>query len=109
MEMGGTVILLRYSLNFYVYIKVEQFIGERNDSSDIIWKKLPQSPFSSNNVNVRYRGLHPSYLGKIGLTSTSAGDPGVSGSLTPFLELPKDAYMHFTEKPEVDLTMEDDF
>jgi hypothetical protein len=63
----------------------------------------PQSPFSSSNVNVRYRGLNPSYLGRIGLTSTSAGDPGVSGTLTPFLELPEGYYMHFTEKPEVDL------
>jgi hypothetical protein len=68
----------------------------------------PQSPFSSSNVNIRYRGLHPSYLGRLGLTSTSAGDPGVSGSLTPFLELPKGHYMHFTERPEVDLTLSDE-
>jgi hypothetical protein len=65
----------------------------------------PQSPFRSSNVNIKYRGLHPSYLGRIGLTSTSAGDPGVSGALSPFLELPKGHYMHFTEKPEVDLTL----
>lgn len=68
----------------------------------------PQSPFSSSGVNVKYRGLHPSYLGKLGLTSTSSGDPGVSGSLTPFLELPKNQYMHFTEKPEIDLTIDDE-
>lgn len=61
----------------------------------------PQSPFSSSNVNVKYRGLHPSYVGRIGLTSTSAGDPGVSGCLTPFLELPENAYMHFSKDPEI--------
>ncbi|ALN97864.1 hypothetical protein Bp8pS_185 [Bacillus phage vB_BpuM-BpSp] len=63
----------------------------------------PQSPFNSNNVNDRYRGLHPSYLGRISLTSTSAGDPGVSGVLSPFLKLPEDANMHFTKKPEIEL------
>jgi hypothetical protein len=68
----------------------------------------PQSPFRSSNVNIKYRGLHPSYLGRIGLTSTSAGDPGVSGCLTPFLELPQGHYMHFTEKPEFDLMMEEE-
>jgi len=40
----------------------------------------------SKNVNKNYRGLHPSYIGRIGLTASSAGDPGMSGTFTPFLE-----------------------
>ncbi|AMS01189.1 DNA-directed RNA polymerase beta subunit [Bacillus phage AR9] len=67
----------------------------------------PQSPFSSNSTNNKLRGLHPSYLGRLGLTSTSAGDPGASGSLTPFLELPENSYMHFTEEPEINLNIDD--
>jgi len=40
----------------------------------------------SRNVNKSYRGIHPSYVGNIGLTSSSAGDPGMSGTFTPFLK-----------------------
>lgn len=35
----------------------------------------------------RARGLHPSYIGKIGLTTATNGDPGMTGSLTPFVEI----------------------
>jgi hypothetical protein len=68
----------------------------------------PQSPFNSSNVNIRVRGLHPSYLKRIGLTSTSNGDPGVSGTLVPFLKLPEGHNMHFTEAPEIDLEMDEE-
>jgi len=40
----------------------------------------------SRDVNKSYRGLHYSYPGRIGLTSSSAGDPGMSGTFTPFLQ-----------------------
>jgi hypothetical protein len=60
----------------------------------------PQSPFNKSNINVRHRGIHPSYIGRIGLTATSPGDPGISGTLVPFLELPKDCHMHFTKEPQ---------
>jgi len=35
-------------------------------------------------VNLRFRGHHPSYVGRIALAAASASDPGVSGTLTPF-------------------------
>lgn len=47
----------------------------------------PQSPFNSKSNNMKLRALHPSYLGKIDLVSTSIGDPGVSFTLVPFLKL----------------------
>jgi len=37
-------------------------------------------------INNRYRGLHPSYVGRIGLAAASASDPGTSGSMTPFIQ-----------------------
>ena len=39
---------------------------------------------SRTDVSLRYRGHHPSYVGRIGLTAASAGDPGTSGTLVPF-------------------------
>lgn len=47
---------------------------------------MPQSQFQ-NNDNIEARRLHPSMFGKIDMTATSAGDPGVSFTLVPFLEL----------------------
>jgi hypothetical protein len=37
-----------------------------------------------SDISLRYRGHHPSYLGRIGLVTASASDPGTSGSLVPF-------------------------
>lgn len=42
---------------------------------------------SSTNVQTRYRGLHPSYIGKVGLHAASAGDPGMVLTMTPFAQL----------------------
>lgn len=40
----------------------------------------------NRDVNKEYRGIHPSYIGKIGLTASSNGDPGMTGTFTPFIE-----------------------
>lgn len=55
----------------------------------------PQSQFSGKSDNIRCRNLHPSYMGKIDLVSTSAGDPGVSFVLTPFVHLEEN--LHFSK------------
>ena len=39
---------------------------------------------SRSDVSLRYRGHHPSYVGRVGLSAASAGDPGTSGTLVPF-------------------------
>jgi len=41
---------------------------------------------SSKDVNKSYRGLHPSYIGRLGLVSSSSSDPGMSGTFTPFMQ-----------------------
>ena len=46
----------------------------------------PQGVAGSDNMLIRYRGHHPSYLGKIGLNAASAGDPGVTATMTPFIK-----------------------
>jgi hypothetical protein len=38
----------------------------------------------SMDISIRNRGIHPSYIGRFGLNSASASDPGMSGTLVPF-------------------------
>ena len=40
----------------------------------------------NSDVNKEYRGIHPSYIGNIGLTASSNGDPGMTGTFSPFIE-----------------------
>lgn len=46
----------------------------------------PQGVASSDNIQMRYRGLHPSYIGRLDLHSASAGDPGVTHTMVPFIQ-----------------------
>lgn len=39
---------------------------------------------SKADISLRYRGHHPSYAGRIGLSAASASDPGTSGTLVPY-------------------------
>jgi len=55
----------------------------------------PQS--INKTVSVYQRDLHPSYAGRLSLVASSASDPGISGTLVPFVEL--DNY-YFNNKPE---------
>lgn len=41
---------------------------------------------NENNIQIKYRGIHPSYLGKIDINVCGNSDPGTSGTLTPFCE-----------------------
>lgn len=47
--------------------------------------KGPQS--LNKTVNVMQRDLHPSYVGRISLISSAAGDPGMSSNICPFIEV----------------------
>lgn len=42
---------------------------------------------SSNTINIKYRGVHLSYVGKIDINNSSTSDPGLTGMLTPFCKL----------------------
>lgn len=39
---------------------------------------------NSNNIGVKYRDIHPSFIGNIDLLTCGNSDPGTSGILTPF-------------------------
>jgi hypothetical protein len=48
----------------------------------------PQSlAHTTKNIAVRYRGIHPSYVGRIALNTSSNSDPGLSGTFCPFIGL----------------------
>lgn len=38
---------------------------------------------ASAGITLKYRGVHPSYVGTVGLNMASASDPGMTGTLTP--------------------------
>lgn len=54
----------------------------------------PQS--INRTVSVNQRDLHPSYAGRLSLVASSASDPGISGTLVPFVKL----HDNFFEKQE---------
>lgn len=59
-----------------------------------------RGPQSLNKVvSMEQRDLHPSYTGRLSLIASSASDPGLSGSLTPFVEV-YDYYFAPQEKGE---------
>lgn len=43
----------------------------------------PQALGGGGGILMKFRGLHPSYVGNIGLSMASAGDPGITGTLSP--------------------------
>ena len=47
-------------------------------------------------VSFEQRDLHPSYVGRIGLVAASPGDPGVSFTFSPFINM-YDGYFDATE------------
>ena len=73
-----------------------------NASNDLnLWSELlkttmrgPQS--LTKTVTNQQRDLHPSYTGRLSLIASSASDPGLSGTLTPFIE----EYNMYFEKQE---------
>lgn len=41
---------------------------------------------NKNTISIKYRGIHPSYIGKIDLNVCGNSDPGTTGIITPFCE-----------------------
>jgi hypothetical protein len=56
----------------------------------------PQS--LNKTVTMEQRDLHPSYTGRLSLIASSASDPGMSGTLTPFVEV----YDYYFKKQKKD-------
>ena len=42
---------------------------------------------NSNNIGIRYRGIHPSHLSKLDIFVCGNSDPGTSGLLSPFSDM----------------------
>lgn len=53
---------------------------------------------NGGNVLVKYRSLHPSFLGNLSMNNSSASDPGLSGTMVPFSRSVDD--MFFVERLE---------
>ena len=53
---------------------------------------------NSNNIGIRYRGLHPSFLGEIDVLVCGNSDPGTSGLLSPFAKI-NGLYFNDDEEP----------
>lgn len=41
---------------------------------------------NARSMSIKYRGIHPSYIGRIDLNVCGTSDPGASGSLSPFAD-----------------------
>jgi hypothetical protein len=52
---------------------------------------------NDNNISAKYRGIHPSYIGRIDINVCGNSDPGTSGLITPFC---KTDGLYFTNKYE---------
>jgi hypothetical protein len=46
---------------------------------------------------IKYRGLHESYIGNLGMNTSSSSDPGMTGVINPFTKSINDM---FFEKQE---------
>ena len=61
-----------------------------------ITQKGPQSissrSVSRNDISVRYRALHPSYIHRVSLIHASSTDPGMNLIMTPFADVDKKMY-----------------
>lgn len=47
-------------------------------------------------VSMYYRGIHPSQMGRLSLNTCSASDPGLTGCLSPFVEMKNGLYFSET-------------
>ena len=54
---------------------------------------------NSNNIGIKYRGLHPSHLGQIDVLVCGNSDPGTSGLLSPFAKI-DGLYFDSSEEPD---------
>lgn len=52
---------------------------------------------NDRNIAIKFRGFHPSYIGKIDISVCGNSDPGTTGSLTP---MAKTNGLYFTEVHE---------
>lgn len=66
-------------------------------SAALKWSARGPQALNGGNALLRYRAIHPSYIGNLGLLAASAGDPGLVGTINPFC---KNIHEMFFEEPE---------
>lgn len=54
---------------------------------------------NSNNIGIKYRGLHPSMLGQVDVLVCGNSDPGTSGLLSPFAKI-DGLYFNSEDEPD---------
>ena len=54
---------------------------------------------NDNSISTRFRGLHPSYLGKLDINVCGTSDPGTSAIITPFCKT-NGLYFDSSNEPE---------
>jgi hypothetical protein len=83
-------------------LRFDESINDMNFFSKL--KYTSKGPHSlggknSNNINMKHRGIHPSYLGYIDILVASNSDPGLSGLISPFNNM-KGQYFDDNNEPD---------
>lgn len=83
-----------YLINQITTINLVRYSNQVNPAFNLFTNILKQSnsgPQSqktdSGSNSISNRGMDPSYIGSIDVISTSSGEPGISGTLTPFCKI----------------------
>jgi len=83
-------IILAGMKNINDLVKSDDLVNDLTFLQDIAFSaKGPNSlgETSSKSISSKYRDIHISYMGRIDVNCSSNSDPGLSGSLTPFVQL----------------------
>lgn len=92
-------IILNAMRNISDLVKSDELVNDMTFLQDLAFSTKGPNAMGENSskmIAVKYRNIHPSYVGKIDLNVSSNSDPGMSGSFTPFLQL----YDNFYFTPE---------
>lgn len=95
-------IILAGMKNINDLVKSDDLVNDLTFLQDIAFSaKGPNSlgETSSKSISSKYRDIHISYMGKIDVNCSSNSDPGLSGNLTPFVELHDGFYFSPEKEP----------
>ena len=98
-KFPGTIIF--QSLHKSPLLKFDDRVNDLDVFSALKYSQRgPQSlgDRSSRNISLKYRGTHPSYIGKFDLNVCSSSSPGLSGCCTMFA---KTYGLYFSDKNEI--------
>ena len=91
-----------YLLNAITRCQLVTYKGCANDLDSLFALKYTYKGVSgigekSNAIPASYRQIHPSYLGRVDLDSSSPSDPGVSGTICPLSSIHNSYFKEFKE------------